>query len=492
MARIASLVGSIEESVIGKLAGKRWSLLLPVAFLVALAIVRALTVPPWCDEAWFASPSINLATRGFMGTTIFACEPLQGLSEHTFWQLPLGFITEAGWFTVFGVGLFQLRALSIFWGVIGLISLFFIAKHLSLNNKKVIFITILLVATNWYYVKGTSDGRLLDIMSASLSFAAFASYLSWRENHLKLALLFSSLLAAAAVLTHPVGVIAFVGLLFLFIYYDRSQITISHVVLWILPYALAAVGWGCYILRDVDAFQAQFISNVIRTEHMGFTWQVIVEEFSERYGLGWGFASSAFSSVILLMMAIAGFMCRRERMLRPVFGLCFTSFIILMFAVGNKTACYNVHIIPLLIYSMVSVWDLLRKRRLLHTLLTGLLVGMMLGSLFVMTLSTVKLDPSYSDYLLDMNYAKTQLTETDVIYGNGTIAFALGFKPEVRDDRALDCSQVTPDFFVLAKKDEELMKKNKPEVYARLQSKLSSDFALIYEGNYCKLYKSKK
>ena len=46
------------------------ALALIFAVYFGLGIATILTRAPWQDEAWFGSPAYNLATRGFLGTTV--------------------------------------------------------------------------------------------------------------------------------------------------------------------------------------------------------------------------------------------------------------------------------------------------------------------------------------------------------------------------------------------------------------------------------------
>ncbi len=108
----------------------KWIILVPFVLYLILAIGRACTSMPWCDEAWFASSAVNLARNGFMGNTIFVegATPWQAIGQYTFYQPPLYFLTEALPFKLFGVGLFQVRFISIFWGLIGLIAIYYLAN----------------------------------------------------------------------------------------------------------------------------------------------------------------------------------------------------------------------------------------------------------------------------------------------------------------------------------------------------------------------------
>ena len=58
-----------------------------VAVYLVLAIAADHTYMPWCDEAWFATPGINLAANGSFGTpvldetAVWNARNLRGINE---------------------------------------------------------------------------------------------------------------------------------------------------------------------------------------------------------------------------------------------------------------------------------------------------------------------------------------------------------------------------------------------------------------------------
>ena len=98
-----------------------------VAVYLGLGLTNVLTRAPWCDEAWFGSPSYNLAYRGFMGTTVL--DPasstwknvkLTGIDAHTYWVMPLNLLYNAAAFRIFGFSILPMRLLSLAWGLAAL------------------------------------------------------------------------------------------------------------------------------------------------------------------------------------------------------------------------------------------------------------------------------------------------------------------------------------------------------------------------------------
>ena len=495
VAQLLSWSAGVIEAVTTRLVGSRWGLLLPLLLLAALAIPRLVMVAPWSDEAFVASPALDLLTNGSMGTRVYApgCGP-QGLSDYTYWQPPLSFPVTAGWFGVFGAGLFQLRALSMVWGVLGLVSLWFVARSLCDNNRKVAAVTVIVVAVSFIYVRGSADGRLWDVMSASLALAAYASYLGWRQSHLARAVLVSSILATGAALTHPLGIVSFAGLAFLAVFYDRSRLRVRHFAIWVLPPVVGLAGWGFYIMRDFDLFVTQFFGNTVAVEGMGFTWQGIVAEFTQRYGFRpYVTSHGTLTFGILLCAMVAGvFLSWRQRMLRPVVALCIIPFLVLLFLAGHKLGRHLMHLVPLLVLLLVCEWHIARKRPLMHVAVAFLLV-IVVGVSLSASVFDMRNATTYSEWVQTMEYVSAHADETDVVCGDAANAFAFDFGGNAFHDHALTCEEVTADFFVVAPGTRAYLEGRAPQDYAALQDRLSSgEFVLVYSSAGFEVYERRE
>src|SRR5215472_15098463 len=88
------------RTIIGK---PWWWLSAIVTIYVALAISADRTYMPWCDEAWFATPGINLSTNGTFGipvldeTAVWNERNLRGVNRINYWFMPLHPVVIAGW-----------------------------------------------------------------------------------------------------------------------------------------------------------------------------------------------------------------------------------------------------------------------------------------------------------------------------------------------------------------------------------------------------------
>ncbi len=195
-----------------------------VSLYVSLAVARSLTDSPGCDEGWFASPAFNLVSKGHMGTTVIEEANLKmttGIHQYTYWVMPLHILAQAGWYEVFGSSLFSMRSLSILWGAVALLAWFFVAVKLG-GDRRVALLALVFIALDFAFVRSAATGRM-DMMCAALNAGAMAAYLVLRERNFRLAVLASHSLIVLSGLTHPNGLLGFLSLLFITLYFDRQQ-----------------------------------------------------------------------------------------------------------------------------------------------------------------------------------------------------------------------------------------------------------------------------
>ena len=132
---------------------------------IAIAVMSARTNMPWSDEAWFASPALNLITNGSFGTSVldptasFRTNNLTGIRQHTYWIVPLFPLAEAAWFRAMGFGLMQVRYLSILWGLVALWAWYRMLQILS-GDQRVAGLALGLMAVDFTVAWTASVGRM--------------------------------------------------------------------------------------------------------------------------------------------------------------------------------------------------------------------------------------------------------------------------------------------------------------------------------------------
>jgi hypothetical protein len=471
----------------------------------ALTIGVSLTKPPEIDEGWFASPALNLVTRGSMGTTVL--EPtgtltskLAGINQHTYWVMPLHLLAQAGWYEVFGFSLFSMRALSIVWGLVALASWFLIMKALS-GNLKLSAMAFAFIAVDYVFIMHSSLGRM-DMMCAALGFAAFAAYLCIREHNFTLGVVASQSLVAASLFTHPNGVMAFAGLLFLTLYFDRARVRWKPALLAATPYLIAAAGWGLYILQSPSSFAGQFSDQAAgRAPGLSAPLTALKEEFTLKYFEAFGlapFSTGASRLKILILIAyavaIAGAIgvraIRRHEGFRALLILTAIYFVIETFF-NHKLVFYLVHIIPMFA-AILAVWvywcwtKLRVPRKVIVMAVCAFLFLQITGVVY-----RVNQNSYQEDYLPAVAFLKQRSCDKTLVMGSAEMAFGLGFEHVIDDIRFGYYSGKTPDFIVMGYHYDGLMKlleEREPAVYETATEQLSHSYKQVYNHGSYQIY----
>lgn len=479
----------------------RLVMLLPFVFYLVLSVGLVCTRRPWCDEAWFASSAVNLVRYGFMGNTCLVSQGIwQNLDHYTYWQPPVYFLMEALVFKLYGIGLFQVRLISIFWGLVGLAAVSCLARKFFKGSRQMIFLSLLLVGTNFYYVRGAADGRM-DMMAASLSLIGLAFYLVLREKNFGRAAFLGNLFVCLSGLTHPNGILGLFVLLFLIVYLDRRKIRPGVVLPGFVPYLLGAAGWGAYILQDVAAFKSQFFCSAFRPETAtcvnGLKWAAVCAEMTHRYfGLvsrGGGtvgvLAYAAVSFWTFLFAGLAGGFFLKEKRLWYMLVLYFLG---LMFFIANKASCYLVWIVPLFLLNLAGVVHAVRWEgffKLIPVLVFSYIILFSVGgTVYAMAQNTYR-----NEYLNDLEHFTGQHYKGGRIYGRGELAFFFNFDDGiVQDDPRLGFyTGVRPRYFVVD--DEyrrwfERFKEEEPAVWEHVERTLAEQYREVFGGRYYTFY----
>lgn len=480
-----------------------------VAVFLLLAAGSALTTRPESDEGEFASPALNLVTEGHFGTTVFEKDEksLTRIEQRTYWVMPLFLLNAAASFKVLGFSLFAMRLVSIFWGLVLISTWYFIFLKFS-GNRLNALLCFVLIACN-YVVLATASMARGDTMCAALGFAAFAVYLWTRERNLLLAIFLSETLVTAAGLTHPNGIMAFFGLLFLILYFDFRSIGWRHVAVASIPYLVGGSAFGWWVLQDLQAFRDQFIGNAAMSGRMGgFTSPLggFVKEFTVRYPRAFGLLENSaghsgpiyLKSLILVGYAVGLFgviftkELRRDRNLRPLLILAAIYFVVMSLLDGQKLSAYLIYIVPF--YSAIlSIWlyHIWEKRRIPLALLILGVSGFLLLQTGGVALR-IKQNTYGNYYLPAVEYLNENAADNQLIMGSAELRFAL--KPtanHIADARFAFYTGKRPDYIVYDPGIEDSWKESKvffPEFYEYFPRLLREEYRIVYENTAFKIY----
>ena len=483
-----------------------------VLLFLVLAVGSSLTNRPQIDEGMFASPAINLANEGFLGTTVLETEhsPLTRIEQRTYWVMPLFLLNVAAAFKTLGMSLFTMRLVSVFWGIILLAAWYFIVLKLS-DNRNIAALGLLLIAGNYTILDTASLGRM-DIMSAALGFSALAIYLYWREKDLFRAVLFSQCLVVLAGLTHPNALLAFFGLLFLTSYLDFRRLSFKHIALALVPYLIGGTAFGIWIFQDLEAFRAQFIDNAIMGGRMSGTSSPLsgfVREFTEKYphAYGLGANSSGHSGPIylkslIIISYIAGVLgvvftksLRSNRNYIILLVLTAIYFVVMAIIDGQKQTPYLVHIIPFYC-ALLAIWleSLWQKRFVPRPLLIASVAGLLFLQTGGMALRIKQ--NTYGNYYLPLTkFLKENTAENELIMGGADIGFDLGFPiNHVADGRFAFYTGKRPKYIIYDSSVEISWLDSKtlyPQLYEHLP-RLLQEYEVVYENAAYKIYQRKQ
>lgn len=476
-----------------------------VIVYTTLIVWQARNRKPWNDEAMCASAGYTLATEGHLAIPSFDDHDpsLRGIHQRMYYTLPLQMLVMAGWYKLIGFGLLKTRVLSMLWTALFFSALYSMMKLLS-EQSGVALLAVALTAFDYQIMSAAAFGRY-DSMVAALGFSAYAVFLRLRERHFTAAVTFSNACITAAGLTHPNGLVYFLGLWFLIIYYDRSRISVQHLALAAVPYLIGGVAYGWYILQDTAAFQSQLFGNTGHRVGLFHPWDNIKKEILLRwirpYGLGWHEPGHMTPLVRLKAIAILGY-------LAGIFGCLVTSSIrkhagyrvlLLLSAIhaayitlyeGMKFNYYLIHLLPfylsLLAVFLSFVWKCLPTHRMATAGAVALLAGVAAGGI----LMKARVDDMHSSYEPAVAYVKHNAGPNDLIFASCSLGFKYGFKPNLIDDATLGYySGWQPRFIVMEEvyEDNLVLLRAQPKIYEHVR-KLMSDYQIVYEKADYKIY----
>jgi len=477
---------------------------IPFAVYLVLAIAHAYTVQPQAPEGELASSAVNLIRNGFMGCTIFADEgPYKELSSYTYWQPPLYFLALAAVFKVCGVGLLQTRLMSVAFGLLGLIAFYGLARHLFDKEPLWVLLATLLVATDLFFVAG-AIGRQ-DIMAVAFFFCGLTVYLTKREESLERALFWANGFVCLSGLSHPNGILAFLVLAFLTLYLDGRRLTIKMLLLGATPYAIGALGWGGYILQNVEAFKAQMAASIQRHEYdfyvNGIKWKAVYHELVNRYLYSYGLNPLRTSQLVLLKLPIflvymGSFLCgffvfkrQKERWIWYILAIVFFG---LMFIIAHKAPFYLPWITPLFILNFIYLWKSTDKNRL--SLFFALSACYILAISISVVFFNFYRNLYKNQYIYDLDRFTSMHYTGGKIFGSGELAFYFDFNSDIiQDDVHLGYYiDEKPDFIAIDARYRDAFNdfsiRNK-KLYEYIDYNLSKNYKIVFTGRRYTFYK---
>jgi 4-amino-4-deoxy-L-arabinose transferase-like glycosyltransferase len=422
---------------------------------IALALSLAATRIPWSNEAWCALPAVNLLAHGNMGTPILAGKGtwLQGLDRHTYWIMPLHSLVQAVWYKLTGFSLLHQRWLSILFGVLALISWFQIVWRLT-SSYLAALICLLIVGFERNFLNAAANGRM-DMMAAALGASALAVWLAFHSRSPRLATLAGHSLAAAAIFTHPCGVLFTACLLFITLSSQRWRISIATLGLASIPYVAALALWGVYIAQAPSDFASQFFGNMSgfageyqqRTRFSGLAapWRAVAQEIQYRYLAPFGFAAWRtvpgllnalwlIISVSAIAIALASRRIRELPAVRWMLGSAALVFMIMALFEGMKFQHYLVYSLPFLgAVTAITGTALSRLRMAPNIILLGAL-SLLIVPQTAGVIRHFRNNPYRAAFLPVADRMRNTLQPGEHVIAGAEFGYVLGFTDALSDD----------------------------------------------------------
>ena len=489
-----------------------------LSIYLALSVGTALTEIPGTDEGFFANPAFNLLTKGSFATTVLEtfATPFKGMERHTYWIMPLQPLTLSVWYRMFGFGVFPTRSLSIVWGLVTMVSWFCIVRSLF-KRTSLALLVLALLSCDYIFIVCASSGRM-DMMSAALGFAGFATYLHLRERSLTWAILASQGLIVMSGLTHPMGLLPFFGLICLSLYFDRRRIAFKHVAIALTPYVIGGVAWGSYILQDPSSFFSQFFANATMgsDENTGSRFVGLLSpltgvrlELTQRYlanfGLGRRDTSATHIKILFLVLYVFGVFgsllvreVRRTANYKILLGMMLIYFLGLTIIDSQKNYYYLVHIVPffLTMCALFISWCWARPN------MFGRVLALALSAITVVEIGglayRMRRDNYRNSFQPAANFLKQNTTAQSSIAANPGVAFGLGFPENVLNDplfgynskKKFDYIVIDPEtaYSIDRSKDRD---EHGQQVYEYTMRLLADEYSRIYDHRSYTIYSRK-
>jgi 4-amino-4-deoxy-L-arabinose transferase-like glycosyltransferase len=432
----------------------RYSIAVLILFgFLLLAVRSAQTKEPWEDESWFGTATFHLAETGSLATDVLegAGTWRAGMRRHFYWEPPLSFVVNAAVVKVFGFSLLTVRSVSIAFGLLAILSTFALVWKLT-GSADIGLLAIALVSFDYFFLLGSSDGRM-DAMCMALGLSGIASYVLLRDRSLAAAVVVSQTCVMASGLTHPNGVIWFVGLLFITVGLDLKRLRPRTVALACLPYIIGAAGWGAFIAQDPQDFKIQFLGNVQESGNSNGSLQhplknplkAIGAEITERYAHPFGLAGArsfvnrlkglVLSAYLMaLVVAIASRSIRHSAVGRCILTLIAIAFFMMTFVDGNKMSYYLIHITPLLaIITALVLWSAMERRGIAKWVAVGVAAGLVClqaGGVWY----RIRENTYQNMYLPTISVIRMNTGANDLIIGTSALFWSLHTERTILDD----------------------------------------------------------
>ncbi len=175
---------------------------IPLLFTTGILFLKSPMV--WPDEAIYADTVKTYLAEGRLATGIFG-GAITGLEKSAVWYPPLYFHILAYWIRAFGSSIEAIRALSLIFSFLALITVFYLATCLF-RNRLAGFLAASLVSLDIFFAQAARVGRM-DMLSFLLISTGLLLFVNYIRSNKPVLLIAAGGTAALSVLNHPLGFI---------------------------------------------------------------------------------------------------------------------------------------------------------------------------------------------------------------------------------------------------------------------------------------------
>ena len=477
-----------------------------LAVFASACVFLSLHRAPWWDEGIYADSSSNLALKGLFGSTRWnsyipnLVPDLPALGQYTYWDTPLYLLSLAGVFHTFGFSILAMRAWSIFWGCILIVSWYFIVLSLTGGSRRAGLLAAVFVGTDATIILAASTGRA-DCMVAALGAAGIASYLRLRESRMSLAIVACASFEVAAIFSHPIAAIHAGTATVMVLILDWRRIRVRHVLLAALPLLIALAGWSAYIAEAPQVFKAQFLGHIShRTSGFSSPLKALLSEFRSRYLLDYWTAYHGIAKLKVMFLASYVASCvfllaapsirRRQPGLRLLAILAVTAYVLLALFDEIKGPVYLIHTFSYFAAAFGgTVWWLTREPgpRKIYAAAAAALATLQLSGIAY----KIHQDTDARIYRPVAEYVRSHTRADAFVIGPTELVFGLGPQFHLVDDPRLGLGMArAPDMIVRGPFaiDASLIEPEEPQTAQFVRQRLAHEYTMVFENDGYQLY----
>lgn len=172
--------------------------------ILATSVLFLKDPPVWPDEVIFTDMASNLSLSGKLETNLYS-GTFSNINRTGLGYPPAYFLILSSWISLWGANIEIVRLLSLTVAFSSLVVFFIMLKHLFKSNVIATFGTFLL-SSNIYFSRASRLGRM-EILTLLFLLLSVLLLVIAQKSHKSYVYLISGLMAAFAMLSHPMGVI---------------------------------------------------------------------------------------------------------------------------------------------------------------------------------------------------------------------------------------------------------------------------------------------